>query len=56
MPASEPSIAGFRPLTRLAQDQEPGRAGGEAGGGRGLGAGEVALEAECVSWVAYRVS
>jgi hypothetical protein len=28
----------FRPLARLAQVQEPGGAGGEARGGRGLGA------------------
>ena len=27
----------IRPIARLAQVQEPGRAGGEAGGGRGLG-------------------
>src|SRR5262249_44398670 len=33
----------LRPLARLAQDEEPGRAGGEAGGGRGLGEGAVAM-------------
>ena len=30
----------FGALARLAQDEEPGGSGGEAGGGRGLGAEE----------------
>ena len=31
----------LRPLAGLAQDEEPGVRGGEAGGGRGLGSAEV---------------
>jgi hypothetical protein len=34
----------LRPLARLAQDEEPGRAGSEAGGRRGLGSGPMALK------------
>jgi hypothetical protein len=46
VPKRKGSTYRSRPLARLAQVEEPGVRRGEAGGGGGLGEGEVALAHE----------
>src|SRR5262249_45789982 len=41
----------FRPLARLAQNEEPGRSGREAGGRGGLGQREMAMTSTLPKWV-----
>jgi len=43
----------FRPLARLAQNEEPGRSGREAGGRGGLGQREMAMTSTLPKWVLY---